>query len=264
MGKIDFQTAVIGKSYEKPVVVDFWAPWCGPCRILGPVIEALAAEQADRWELVKINTEEEYEIAQEYRIMSIPSVKMFHRGQVVAEFMGAQPKYAIQQWLDENLPDERKAELAELVEKLRNGEGDEAAARQLEAMVAANPDLREGRLALAAFRVFSDPEQAIELVAPVQLGDPFYEEAENIRALARFLTASFDESPAGERLSRAREAFRAGAMEKAIEGVIEATTVEKGYQDDLPRKTAIALFQHWGADHPLTKNYRWRFDMALY
>ena len=88
---MNFQAEVIEKSHKMPVVVDFWASWCGPCRVLGPTIEALAEEQSDRWALVKVNTEEEQALAAEYQIRSIPNVKMFHKGRVIAEFAGALP-----------------------------------------------------------------------------------------------------------------------------------------------------------------------------
>ena len=74
---MNFEQQVITKSHNKPVVVDFWAPWCGPCRVLSPVIESLAEEQKDRWDLVKVNTEEDYELAERYQIRSIPNVKLF-------------------------------------------------------------------------------------------------------------------------------------------------------------------------------------------
>ncbi|MEO0338758.1 MAG: thioredoxin, partial [Bacteroidota bacterium] len=115
---MDFQKTVIDKSFDQPVVVDFWASWCGPCQVLGPIIEEIAEEQKDKWNLVKVDTEQNQELAQEYEVMSIPNVKLFHKGEVIAEFMGALPRTSILNWLEEYLPSASKENLEDILERL--------------------------------------------------------------------------------------------------------------------------------------------------
>ncbi len=260
---MDFQQQVLERSYEIPVVVDFWAPWCGPCRILGPVIEQLAGEQSGRWELVKLNTEEEPGIAQDYQIRSIPNVKLFHRGRVVAEFAGALGKTAIEKWLDEHLPDERQDQVHALLEQLEAGED---AAAQLLSFFDAQPDLLDGRLPLAQHLLFTEPAKALQVVAPIPMHHPLHEAAEDIRTLASLLELQpeTNASPAAPLMQEAAAAARSQDLETAIQKIIAATTADRQFHDELPRKAAIALFRTLGPHHPLTKNYRWRFDMALY
>ncbi|PHN01765.1 thioredoxin [Flavilitoribacter nigricans] len=258
---MNFKEAVLDRSQEKPVLVDFWAPWCGPCRVLGPVIEQIAAEQQDRWELVKINTEEEQEIAQEYRIMSIPNVKLFHRGEVIAEFSGALPRASLLRWLEENLPDDRKNDLEQILYQLENS--DTIDPRPLETFVQEHPDMMEAKLNLARLLVLSEPERSRELVEEIKLGHPLFDAAEDVRLLAELHGLKANGAVA-EKLIEARTALLQDENSTAIEKIIEAVEMDKTFQNDLPRRLAIALFRSWGPQHPLTKSYRWKFDMALY
>ena len=99
-----FQTEVLDKSHDKPVVVDFWAPWCAPCRALGPTLEALARESGGRWRLVKINTDRHPDLTRRFGIRGIPAVKLFVDGVVAAQFTGALPEAEVRLWLGAHLP----------------------------------------------------------------------------------------------------------------------------------------------------------------
>jgi len=100
---IDFKEKVIKKSKEIPVVIDFWANWCYPCQMLGPVLEELEKESKNKFILVKVNVDAAPKISEEYSIMSIPSVKMFKQGRQIAEFVGALPKEQVKEWINKNL-----------------------------------------------------------------------------------------------------------------------------------------------------------------
>ncbi len=100
----DFATDVIARSQTTPVLVDFWAPWCGPCKMLKPTIEKAAADAGDRWKLVAVNVDNHGPLAEQYGVRSIPNVKLFHQGKVVAEFVGVKSASDLRTWLDANLP----------------------------------------------------------------------------------------------------------------------------------------------------------------
>src|SRR4030042_5521988 len=100
----DFSTDVLQASFNKPILVDFWAEWCGPRRVLGPSLERLAAKNNGEWSLVKVNSDENPELSAEYSIRSIPNVKLFYKGEVINEFVGALPEQAIIEWLKKNIP----------------------------------------------------------------------------------------------------------------------------------------------------------------
>lgn len=264
MATLDFQEKVIQRSFEIPVVVDFWAAWCGPCRTLGPVITAMSQEAEGKWELVKVDTEANQEIAQEYQIMSIPAVKMFYKGEMIAEFAGALPKLQIQQWLDTHLPSEAKEEMNTLMVQLR-----EVPSREnLEKLISFNqehPDSTESISLQHWFTAVEAKEESMQWLQQ-QAGNPnMLDTIQDIRALMELGQTDAKGSDSFVNAWRAgKKALQSLEMEEAMKHFVQTVMLHKKFKDELPRRVMISLFHMMGETHPLTKKYRPMFSMALY
>src|SRR5262245_4500155 len=164
---VDFQRDVIEESKRTPILVDFWAPWCGPCRTLGPVLEMLAGEEGASWQLAKLNTDENQAVARQYRIESIPAVKLFVDGEVKDEFVGALPEPQVRKWLEKAVPSETKRLVAEARQRLEQGnpEGAGALATQLLASDSNNAD---AKVILAAVLSLRSPSEAVSMIKGLQ------------------------------------------------------------------------------------------------
>ena len=265
---LSFEEDVLKASRKKPVLVDFWAPWCGPCQTLGPIIEKLASEQADRWSLVKINSDDHQDLARQYGVKGIPAVKLFFEGQVVDEFTGVLPEYAIKQWLDKALPTKAKALVAQ-AEKLLEMEEEREAITKLEDALLEEPLNATGAGLLAGLIVFADAERALELARIAATGEPrFMALGSAIEHIAACSNRTDLESLQNEKgfadYLKAVEAIRDGKPALALPLLIEVLKVNRYLDDDGARKLGVALFTVLGAAHPTTLSYRRTFDMWLY
>jgi putative thioredoxin len=238
----DFQQQVIERSKTTPVVVDFWAEWCGPCKMLGPVLEQAAAEREGDVVVAKLDTDANQRLAAEYGIQSIPAVKAFKDGEVVAEFVGAQPPAKVAQFFDALLPSEADA----LVEA-----GDEESLRRAIELEPARTDAKI-KLAIKQ-RKAGDLDGALQTLANAQ-GDFT---ADGLAARIR-LERSGDE--------QALAAFRAldgGDPKQAVDLLIEAISAANGSTDDL-RRVIVGILDAFGVDHPFARDARRRLAGALY
>ena len=263
---VDFQQDVMHASAERPVVVDFWAAWCGPCRTLGPILESLAERCPGQWKLVTINVDQHQELASRFGVRGIPAVKMIHQGQVVGEFTGAMPEADVIQWLQNTLPSEVKTLFHQAGQCLEQADSSRAI-QLLEQVLAREPNHDGARATLAREVLWEDPERASGLLTQ-PAGDPDYTSLfEQARALLQLVTLTEQNTPDGKgkaALTAAAQAAGQRDWSSTLERLIDSITVDKGYQEELARRCCIALFHWWGNGHELTRAYRRRFEMSLY
>lgn len=262
----DFQLEVLEASKNLPVVVDFWAPWCGPCQVLGPIIEKLAQSEATRWKLVKVNVDQHPDISRQFGIRSIPAVKMFVDGQVKAEFTGALPEGQIRKWLNDHIPSASDKLVQEAIQLAQEGQ-QEAAAGLLEKVLKTDPSHAVAAFHLARLWVFGHPKKAVELLAIAKHEPKNLIFVESLETMAHMLASDpeqLEEGMVKPMVTKAIAALRAQQFEQALEQFIEALGIQKAYHQEISRKACIAIFHYLGEQNPLTLKYRRRFNSALY
>jgi putative thioredoxin len=272
VGDHDFETAVLERSKVTPVVVDFWAPWCGPCRTLGPLLERLADEHRGAFMLAKVNVDEAPAVAQAFNIQGIPAVKGFRDGMLVAEFVGAQPETTVRKLLELVLPTEADRLVADAA-------ASEPAAAEPKLTQALELEPRHAGALVALARLLGargDDAGALRLLELVSPPSPLLAEAERLAAELRMRGEGAGDEPAlrarvaadpddlQARLDLGRTLAALGRHEGALAELLAVVQRDRTFGDDAARKAMVDVFAVLGSDHPLTERYRGELAKALF
>ncbi len=264
----NFQKDVIEKSNKIPVLVDFWAEWCEPCKMLGPILERLAEKYKDKWVLAKLDTDNNQEIAMEYGIRGIPNVKLFVKGKVVNEFTGALPEHMVEQWLKKAIPS-KYSERLEGAKKLIIEQKNKDAKKLLQDVLLVEPENEEAKLLLGKILVFEDSDKAKQLIENVDGSTENYEQVESIQTIAELFNklndkSTLPDSPVKEIYISAIENLKEKDFDSALEKFISIIREDRSYDEDSARKACIAIFKYLGEENEITLKHRKDFGRALY
>jgi len=267
----DFPAAVVQRSHEVPVVVDLWAEWCGPCKILGPVLEKLAGEANGAWELVKVDVDANPELSNRLGVQGIPTVVAFRDGVAVSRFTGAIPEPAVRQWLEQIVP----SELDRAVDEARDAAlaGDTERAEYLfRAVLGTRSDHPDAGTGLASLLIAAGDTEEAMIVLGRLVPTP---EVDRLQAAARLTEArtsdvadleravAADPTDGAARLALARGLASHGEYEPALDYML-AVVREKGPQLEDARRAMLDIFEVLTNEHPLTPIYRRQLASALY
>ncbi|WP_444633013.1 thioredoxin [Cupriavidus oxalaticus] len=270
----NFETEVIDASHQAPVLVDFWAPWCGPCRTLGPMLERLEAEAEGSWKLVKVNVDENQELAAHFGVRSIPHVVAIADGQAVDQFTGVLPESGLREFLGRLAPGQARSPLAEAQELAAAGNRDGAETLFADA-IAADPESDAPRLAYIGFLLDGNDvgraRAEFAALSPRAGQEDGYgalrtriEAMENAAGLPdeATLTGRIAADPRDlvARLDLARLMIARQQYEPALEQLLAIVRADRGFEDDIGRRTMLSVFEML-ADRPEVVS-RWRRQLS--
>ncbi len=274
----NFQHVVLDGSYDHPVLVDFWADWCAPCRMLMPMLARLAEAYQGRFILAKVNTEEEQALAAQFGIRSLPTVQLFRSGQAVDQFMGALPESQVREFLDRHLPRVSDGLLTQAQTLLAAGNlaGASALIEQAKAEDPGNVRLPLAELHLIVAQGELAKAQAALDRLPLELAsDP---DVIALRGQLRFASAVEGAPPEAELSARlaanpqdsqaryqlAAYQVRRGDHASALEQLLELMKRDRAFENDAGRKGMLAVFDLLGSGHKLAAQYRAKMMNCLY
>jgi putative thioredoxin len=257
VGDDDFVERVIEESKHRPVVVDFWAAWCGPCRTLGPVLEKVAEEHGGEFLLAKLDVDANPYVASQFRVQSIPNVWAFVDGRPVDQFIGAYPEPAVREFVQRLLPSEADREAAVATEAVAAGDP-EAAERGFREALEADPSNRGARLGLGRLLVErGGAAEARELLKPL------VPDAEADRLLATLRVRDWAALNDGSPLTQAKRMAGEGRYREALDGLLGAVRYSPEDRDSA-RGAMIDVFSVLGEDDPMVREFRSKLAAALF
>jgi putative thioredoxin len=264
----DFEYEVIQYSQQTPVVVDFWADWCIPCKTLGPILAKLTEERQGEFRLAKVDVDENPKLANRFNIRGIPVVKGFRDSQVVGEFSGVRTEAQVRKFLEELVPGPSNLQL-EKGNSLITTEDWERAETAFRQVLRDRPRHPGALLGLAkCLLTRGDGHQTLQILNEFPASHEF-SSAQKLRPLADALSRSNDQPMTTENLlaatyQRALQLIRRGNLPAAMDGLLTILREDKHYHQDEARMVMIALFEILGDENPLTREYRSELASALY